>query len=380
MQKLILAPDSFKGTLSAQAVCSILLREALARFPDCEIAAVPVADGGEGSVDCFLTAMGGQRIIAAARGPYMEELTAFYGILDDGQTAVIEIAACAGLPLVEGRLNPGATTTYGVGQLMLDAVKRGCRRLIIGLGGSCTNDAGCGAAAAAGIRFLDADGRSFLPTGNTLHQIVCIDRSGFSPLLQNVEITAMCDVRNPMAGPEGAAAVFGPQKGADSAMIASLDDGVRHLGILLEHAYHRPLLAMPGGGAAGAMGAGMAAFFGAALRPGIETVLDTVQFDRLLADADLILTGEGRLDAQSLSGKVLDGILRRASRQKVPVVVLAGGVALSAAQLQQAGIAAAFSINRLPEDFSISRHKSAENLAETAAALFSLLAEWKMEN
>ena len=238
--------------------------------------------------------------MVAVKGPYFEKLDAFYGILPDGRTAVIEMAACAGLPLVGERKNPLLTTTYGVGELILDAARRGCRKIIVGLGGSATNDAGCGMAAALGVRF-EGKGGSFIPTGGTLSDVKKITVN-LPPELCGVEIVAMCDIDNPLYGEKGAACIFAPQKGADAGAVRLLDEGLIHISKIIKRDLGVDVSAIPGGGAAGGMGAGMVAFLGSSLRPGIETVLDTVGFDRALQGADLVLTGEGRLDTQSLLG------------------------------------------------------------------------------
>ncbi len=367
MKKIIIAPDSFKGTLSSIQICKIMEAVALRRFPDCQVITIPVADGGEGSVDCFLHAMGGQRIKMSCTSPHFGHINAQYGILPQertagAKTAVIEMAAAAGLPLVGDHRDPLVTTTYGVGEMIYHAAACGCRRIILGLGGSCTNDFGCGAAAALGVRFTDSDGKEFIPTGGTLCNIAHIDTGRVPELLRGVEITAMCDIDNPTFGENGAAYIFAPQKGADEEQVKLLDDGLRHVCVIVRDQLGIDVSDLPGGGAAGAMGAGMNAFFGAQLVSGIDVVLDTVGFDELAADADMIFTGEGRLDSQSLRGKVISGIGRRAKTAGVPAVVIAGGILDGIDEIYDNGIAAAFSINRQALDFSVSRHHSAENL------------------
>lgn len=365
MNKLILIPDSFKGTLSSTQVCKIVSAEISKQFPNCEIVSIPVADGGEGSVDCFLSALGGQKSNATVSGPHFEKMESYFGMLEDS-TAVIEMASCAGLPLVEDHKDPLGTTTYGVGELILAAAKQGARKIIVGLGGSCTTDGGCGAAAACGVKFYDIAGKSFVPTGGTLKQIEHIDVSKLNPTIKETEIIAMCDIENPMYGPEGAAYVFGPQKGATGNEVKLLDEGLIHLAQVIEHDLGIDVATFPSSGAAGAMGAGMIAFFNASLQMGIETVLDTVQFSEVLNDADLVITGEGKLDTQSLRGKVVIGIARQAQQANVPVVALVGGAESNIESAYDMGVSAIFPINRLPEDFSISKSKSAENLAATA--------------
>ena len=373
--KFLLIPDSFKGTLSSRQICD-LLQEAIKRhFPDAEVVSIPVADGGEGSVDAFLTALGGEKRYRTVKNPFFEDMQAYYGLLDNGQTAVVEMAACAGLPLAEGRRDPRVTTTYGVGQLMLDAAQQGAQRIIVGLGGSATNDGGCGAASAAGVKFYNAQGESFVPTGGTLCDVAELSLSGLSPALQNVAIITMCDIDNPMYGPTGAAYVFAPQKGADPDMVKELDDGLRHLAQRIACTLGRDESHTPGAGAAGAMGMGMLSFFGSKLQMGIQTVLDVVRFEELAADADYIITGEGKLDSQSLRGKVVIGVAQRAKALGKPVLAIVGGVDDEAVQEAfEQGVTAVFPINRLPQDFSVSRYHSEENLSHTADNIMRLLA------
>jgi glycerate kinase len=290
-------------------------------------------------------------------------MKSFYGLVDGGATAVIEMAACAGLPLVENRRDPRRTTTFGVGETMLAAAKSGAKKLVVGLGGSATNDGGCGAAAACGVKFFDSDGRSFVPAGGTLCKIAHIDVSGRDKALDGLEIVTMCDIDNPMYGTTGAAYIFGPQKGADEAMVRELDAGLRSLCGVIKKDLGLDLSQTPGGGAAGAMGAGMIAFFGARLQMGIQTVLDTVGFDALASGADMIFTGEGKLDTQSLRGKVVIGVAQRAKKLGVPVIAVVGGADLGIEAAYDMGVSAVFTINRLPQDLSVSRPLSKVNLA-----------------
>jgi len=373
MKKVVLVPDSFKGTLSSSKICEIMKKKIKEHFPQCEVVSIPVADGGEGSVDCFLAAVGGERIGIKVKNPYFEEMEAFYGLIDHGRTAVIEMAACAGLPLVEDRKNPAKTTTYGVGQLILDAANRGVKKIIVGLGGSCTNDGGCGAASAVGVKFKNKNGEEFVPTGGTLIDIDSIDTSCKAEILKDIEIITMCDIDNPMYGPDGAAQVFAPQKGADMETVLQLDKGIKHLAEVIRRDLGKDLAKIPGTGAAGAMGAGMIAFFDSTLQMGIETVLDTVKFDSLIYDADIIFTGEGKLDSQSLRGKTVMGVAKRAFSAKVPVIVIAGGADLGVDEVYKFGVNSIFTINRLPEGFEISRAKSEENLSFTMDNILRLL-------
>ena len=373
--KFILIPDSFKGTLSSEQICEIAKEKVEKHFPDAETACVPVADGGEGSVDAFLTALGGSKVSVTVKNPYFEDMESYYGVIHEGKTAVIEMASCAGLPLVEDRKNPKLTTTYGVGQLILAAAESGVEKIIVGLGGSSTNDGGCGAAAAVGIKFYDKDGKEFVPTGGTTADIAKIDVSGRAKVLDQVEIVTMCDIDNPMYGPTGASYIFGPQKGADEAMVEELDAGIKNLSRVIAEATGEDISQVPGTGAAGAMGAGMIAFFGSRLQMGIQTVLDTVNFDEMIKDADYIITGEGKLDSQSLRGKVVIGIAERAKKQNKNVIAVVGGADDSEIdKAYEMGVTAVFPINRLPQDFSISRHHSEENLGYTVDNILRLLA------
>lgn len=362
MKKVILIPDSFKGTLSSTQICEIIESRINHHFPECQVISIPVADGGEGSVDCFLSALSGEKINLVVKNPYFEDMESFYGIIDKGNTAIIEMAACAGLPLVEDRKEPRKTTTYGVGQLILDAASRGVKKIIVGLGGSSTNDCGCGAAAAIGVKFINRKGEIFVPTGGTTHEISSIDISGKAEVLNGIEIVTMCDIDNPMYGPTGASHVFGPQKGADEEMVLFLDEGIKNVSQVIKKDLLKDLSEIPGSGAAGAMGAGMIAFFGSKLQMGIETVLDTVNFSDIITGADMIFTGEGKLDFQSLRGKVVIGVAKRAKLQNVPVSVIAGGADNGIDEAYDLGVTSIFSINRLPEAFETSRYKSVENM------------------
>jgi len=374
MKKTVLIPDSFKGTLSSKEICNILAKSINKHFPECQIISIPVADGGEGSVDCFLTALGGEKIYETVKNPYFEDMQSFYGIINNGETAVIEMASCAGLPLVEDRKDPRKTSTYGVGQLILAAANRGCKKIIVGLGGSSTNDGGTGAAAAIGVKFYNKWGNEFIPVGGTLKNIEKIDISNRSKIIENVEIVTMCDIDNPMYGHTGAAYIFGPQKGASKEVVAELDNGLISLCEYIKKDIGIDLKDVPGGGAAGAMGAGMIAFFNSKLQMGIETVLDTVNFNDVISDADMIFTGEGKIDAQSLRGKVVIGVAKRAKSKDVPVTVIVGGADDEGlAQAYEMGVTSIFTINRLPEDFKISKLKSKENMETTADNIVRLI-------
>lgn len=371
MKKCIVISDSFKGTISSLEICHIA-RESIPKFfPQCQVLTVPVADGGEGTVDCFVEAIGAQRVKANVTGPYGEPIQAHYGRKDG--CAIIEMAAAAGLPMVGQRRDPARTTTYGVGQLIAHAVEYGCREILLGLGGSATNDGGCGCAAALGVRFYNRQGEEFVPTGLTLDQIHKIDVSQARERLEGVTITVMCDVDNPLYGPRGAAYIFAPQKGADQDMVEQLDEGLRKLDKAIQTSLNCSVANLPGAGAAGGMGGGCVAFLGAQLKSGIESVLDTVGFDAMLEGADLVITGEGRIDSQSVHGKVISGIAGRTKPRNIPLLALVGGIAEDAAEGYDLGVTAMFSIDRSAQDFWEYAHKSAVYYQRTLEDILRLL-------
>ena len=372
MKKVVLIPDSFKGTMSSSEICAIMDGAIHRFYPEAKVVSIPVADGGEGSVESFLQAMGGERVTLTVKGPYFEEMEGFYGIIGK-DTAVIEMAACAGLPLVSERKNPEKTTTYGVGQLLCDAARRGCKRIIVGLGGSCTNDGGTGAAAAAGVRFYNRNGEEFVPVGGTVGEISRVDVSGLCEELRGVEIVTMCDIDNPLCGENGASAIFGPQKGADADMVRRLDDGLAHLAEVVSRDLGKEVRELPGAGAAGGMGAGMVAFFSSRLQMGIETVLETVRFDEQVQDADLVLTGEGKIDGQSLRGKVVIGVARHTKRFGVPLVAIVGDIGDNIEAAYEEGVTGVFSINRVAVDFKVAKPRSKDDLKLTVENLMRFL-------
>lgn len=371
MKKCIIVSDSFKGSISSLEICEMARQSIGKLFPGCQVVPVPVADGGEGTVDCFIQAIQARPVTCGVTGPYGEPVQAVY--CREGGRAVIEMAAAAGLPMVEGRLDPARTTTYGVGQLIRHAVEQGCTEILLGLGGSCTNDGGCGCAAALGTRFLRADGSSFVPVGADLDQIARIDLSETRRLLEGVRITVMCDVDNPLYGPRGAAHVFAPQKGADEAMVERLDRQLMALDETLRRELDISISQVPGAGAAGGMGAGCMAFLDAQLKPGIEAVLDTVDFDRRLEGADLVITGEGRIDSQSVHGKVISGVARRVATRKIPLVAVVGGIAEGAEEAYELGVTALFGCDRESVGFRNYAHKAKENYQRTLEDVLRLI-------
>lgn len=373
MQNFILVPDSFKGTLSAIEVCNIMKSSIKNLYKDANIISVPVADGGEGTVDAFLYALGGEKKSTWVRDAFNEQkILAHYVMLKD-DIAVIEMAACAGLPLVKNRLEPDKTTTFGVGELIIDAINSGAKKIILGLGGSATNDGGCGMAAALGVKFKDEQDQEFIPTGGTLSQIYKIDMNNIYSKIKDVEFISMCDVDNPLCGKLGASAVFAPQKGADEDMVKLLDEGLAHLAKIIKRDLHIEVKDIKGAGAAGGLGAGSIAFLQSKLTKGIDVILDTIKFDELVSKADIVFTGEGKFDSQSLHGKVVMGVANRSQKYKTPVIVVTGAIGENIQEAYNKGITAIFSINKEPMEFSKSALKSKENMILTMENILRLL-------
>ena len=373
MQNFILVPDSFKGTLSAIEVCNIMKSSIKNLYKDANIISVPVADGGEGTVDAFLYALGGEKKSIWVSDAFNEQkILAHYAMLKD-DIAVIEMATCAGLPLVKNRLEPDKTTTFGVGELIIDAINSGAKKIILGLGGSATNDGGCGMAAALDVKFKDEQDQEFIPTGGTLSQIYKIDMNNIYSKIKDVEFVSMCDVDNPLCGKLGASAVFAPQKGADEDMVKLLDEGLAHLAKIIKRDLHIEVKDIKGAGAAGGLGAGSIAFLQSKLTKGIDVILDTINFDELVSKADIVFTGEGKFDSQSLHGKVVMGVANRSQKYKTPVIVVTGAIGENIQEAYNKGITAIFSINKEPMEFSKSALKSKENMILTMENILRLL-------
>ena len=373
MQNFILVPDSFKGTLSAIEVCNIMKSSIKKLYKDANIISVPVADGGEGTVDAFLYALGGEKKSVWVSDAFNEQkILAHYAMLKD-DIAVIEMATCAGLPLVKNRLEPDKTTTFGVGELIIDAINSGAKKIILGLGGSATNDGGCGMAAALGVKFKDEQDQKFIPTGGTLSKIYKIDMNNIYPKIKDIEFISMCDVDNPLCGRLGASAVFAPQKGADEDMVKLLDEGLAHLAKIIKRDLHIEVKDIKGAGAAGGLGAGSIAFLQSKLTKGIDVILDTINFDELVSKADIVFTGEGKFDSQSLHGKVVMGVANRSQKYKTPVIVVTGAIGENIQEAYNKGITAIFSINKEPMEFSKSALKSKENMILTMENILRLL-------
>ena len=361
MKNFLVLPDSFKGTLSSIEVCEIMQNAIKKQYVDAKVRTIPVADGGEGTVEAFLKAMPGKKIYAEVTNPLGEKMKGYYALLDDG-TAIVEMAVCAGLPLIKDRLNPQKATTFGVGELILDAIEHKAKKIILGLGGSATNDGGCGMAAALGVKFFDKQGQAFIPTGGTLLDIEQIDMTHLDERIKQIDFESMCDVDNPLCGECGASAIFGPQKGATPEMVKYLDRGLAHLATKIKQTIGVDVREIAGAGAAGGLGAGSVAFLNSKLIKGIDVVLDVIDFKTLLETADMVFTGEGKFDNQSLRGKVVMGIARHCKLQNVPVIVVTGAIGENIQAAYEQGVTAIFSINNSPLAFAEAAPKSKENM------------------
>lgn len=338
--KIIIAPDSFKGSATAIEVCDSIEKGIKKVFPNAKTIKLPVADGGEGTVSALVAGTGGIFKEVSVTGPLGERISATYGILKD-KTAVIEMAAASGLTLVpEDKRNPLFTTSYGTGELILAALGEGCRKIIIGIGGSATNDGGLGMAQALGVSFLDKDGRELGFGGGELSKLDRIDTSRLDNRIKNTEILVACDVTNPLYGENGATFVYGPQKGATPETAKLLDRNLQRFAEVIFEQLGREVAHIPGAGAAGGLGASLMAFCNAHIRPGIETVLDAINIDAHLPGADLVITGEGRLDGQSVYGKVPVGVAKRAEKHNIPVFAVTGGMGAGALAVYDYGISA----------------------------------------
>ncbi|ALR17614.1 glycerate kinase [Vibrio natriegens] len=373
--KVVIAPDSFKESLTAKQV-SESIKAGLARvWHDAEFVTVPVADGGEGTVQSLIDATQGQQVFTTVFDPLNKEVQAFYGILGDGETAVIEMAEASGLHLVPAEdRDPKLTSSFGTGQLIKHALDRGMQRLIIGLGGSATNDGGVGMLSALGVKFLDESGNAIATNGGGLINLASIDTSGLDVRLAQCEILVACDVDNPLCGEKGASATFGPQKGATTTDISVLDNALRKFGELTEQVTGKHVLTREGAGAAGGMGAALLGYTPARLQPGIEIVLETVKLADHVADADIVFTGEGRIDHQTAHGKTPMGVAKVAKQFNLPVIALAGCVGDNYQAVYQCGIDAVFPC--VPRAMSLAdamteAETNVANLAENVARLWT---------
>lgn len=365
--KIIIASDSYKGSLTAKEVADSIERGLLRYNSEIEIVKVPMADGGEGTVQSLVDASNGEIITLQAHDPILRKIDSFYGILGDRETAVIEMAAASGLPLLKnGELNPLVTSSYGTGELIKNALDRGCRKFIIGLGGSATNDAGVGMLKALGAKFKDSKGDSIPEGGEGLLELKNIDLSGLDPRIKECTIKVACDVDNPLYGLQGAAYIFGPQKGANEVMVRELDRALIHFSKVVYHSLGVDVSRIKGGGAAGGLGAAMVAFLGAKLEKGIDIIIQQTQLRKVVEDADLVITGEGMIDYQTKFGKTPYGVAQVAKKMNIPVVAIAGAIGNEVDTLYEHGFDGIFSIINKPMTLDESIENSSQLLEETA--------------
>ena len=345
--KVVVAIDSLKGSLSSMEAGLAIKEGVLAAQPDAEVIVKPLADGGEGTTDALIEGMNGERIDLTVTGPMHTPVDAYYGYLRETNTAVMEMASAAGITLVPDKeKNPLLATSYGVGEMIIDAIQRGCRNFIIGIGGSITNDGGIGMLKALGVRFLDEKGEDAGEGGQALAKVACIDLSGLNPLLKECHIQVACDVNNPLCGESGSTYVYGPQKGVTEDMKKTLDEAMAHFARVTSESLENDYMNTPGAGAAGGLGYAFLAYTGAALTPGIELILDAVGLEEELSGADVVVTGEGRLDFQTAMGKAPVGVARLAKKYNARVVAFAGSVTKEATACNKEGIDAFFPILR----------------------------------
>ncbi|WP_226620143.1 glycerate kinase [Cytobacillus firmus] len=369
--KIVIAPDSFKESLSALEAANAIERGFKMIFPHAQYKKMPIADGGEGTVQSLADATDGRIIECTVTGPLGEPVQSFFGLMGDGKTAVIEMAAASGLHLVPPeKRNPLLTSTRGTGELITAAVDTGVQHIIIGIGGSATNDAGAGMIQALGGKLYDKTGREIGPGGGALAELSAIDMSNLDPRIRDVHIEVACDVDNPLTGPRGASAIFGPQKGATPEMVQLLDRNLGHFADIVEHALGKPFRDIEGAGAAGGIGGSLLAFLNADLKRGIDIVLDAVNFEEEVKGADLVITGEGRIDSQTIYGKTPIGVAKAAKKHGIPVIGLAGSISDDSQIVHDHGIDALFSIVpgviTLPDAFekaALYMERTARNIA-----------------
>ncbi len=364
--KIVVASDSFKGSLTSIEVAQAVTRGILAVYPDCQVIPVNVADGGEGTVETIVEALGGRTISTNVSDPLGRPIQVRYGIAHD--MAIIEMAAASGLPLLQPEeRNPWFTSTYGTGEMIMHALQQGCRHFLVGIGGSATNDAGTGMLQALGFIFYDTNNQAITDCrGGRLHDIAHIDDSRVTEVVRQAHFIIACDVDTPFCGPNGAALVFAPQKGADADMVKRLDAGMASLAKVIEDKYHINIVPIPGAGAAGGMGGSFRAFLSATLKRGIDMVLDAVHFDDTIQDADLIITGEGKIDFQTAKGKTVAGVLARAKKQHIPVIAI-GGCVEQCDSVTKMGFAGIYPIlnEKVPLEIAMQRDFAAANIENT---------------
>lgn len=382
MKKILIVPDSFKGTLTAKQVSDIITNKMSKHFPNVEIVSIPIADGGEGSVECLINMLGGKKQQSYVCGPFWNEVRATWGIIEHS-TAIIEIASCAGHIVKTNKRTPMDSTTFGVGELIIKAIECECKKIIVCLGGACTNDAGCGLASAVGFRFLDKAGKAFIPTGKTLKMINKIDKGNSNKLLEDIQFVTLVDVTNPLYGKNGAAYVFAPQKGADEKMVVELDEGLKHVSEVIKNDLQVDVSQICGGGASGGTGAGMVAFLKSDLQMGIDYVIKGLNLEEEIKTSSLIITGEGKVDLQSMKGKAISGIGKCAKKYGIPVIIITGMDDINNSFLYDLGITSIFSINRVPEDLTydyVENKKKLQNIVENICRLIRMSTNFNLKD
>jgi glycerate kinase len=372
--KIVVAPQAFKGSLSGPDTAKAIAQGIFRVAPLAQVVLIPVADGGDGTIDALVGSSGGQLFQSQVTGPVNKPVKASWGVMGDGFTAVIEMAKASGLALVQPhQRDPRVTTTYGTGQLIAKALDRGYRRIIVGLGGSATNDGGAGMAQALGARFMDCQGNELTFGCAALAQLASIDAHNIHPALQESDVLAATDVTNPLCGPTGASAIYSPQKGASPRMVEELDKALETYAQVIQKCLGPDLANVEGAGAAGGLGAGMMAFTGAVLRPGIQVVCEALDFDRNLTGADLVITGEGQVDASTAYNKAPVGVARQAKTKGIPVVLLAGSLGPGYQAVYEYGIDAVVSISDRPMSLGESLARTSDLLADRAEMIVRLM-------
>lgn len=375
MKHITVAIDSFKGSLTSYQVACAVESGFKRVFPQCVVQKVSIADGGEGTVDALVQTMGGEYVSVMVSDPLMRPVEARYGVVDGGATAVIEMSAASGLPLLlESERNPMKTSTYGTGELILHALKHGCRNILIGIGGSATNDGGVGMLRALGYKFYNRAGNMLAGVGGDLSEIDHIDDSEVAVEVKWAKYTVACDVTNPLYGPNGAAYVFAPQKGASPKMVEQLDKGLVNYAKVVKGYNGADIANLPGAGAAGGLGAGLCAFLNAKLERGIDMVLGAMRFDQLIEGSELVITGEGRLDKQTVMGKAPSGVLKVATLKGIPTIAI-GGAILECSELLNSGFAAIFPVvsGPIPLEKAMEYNVATQNVTRTAEQIAKLL-------
>lgn len=374
--RVLVAPDSFKGSLSATQAAEAIAQGVSRACPECQVRQLPIADGGEGTLDALLAGAGGQDLLVSVHGPLGDLVTAHLGILQNGNTAVVEMAQASGLTLIpEEKRNPLFTSSYGTGELMRAALDHGCREIIVTIGGSATVDGGMGLLSALGARFLRADGSELTPIGQNLPDVASVDLAGFDSRLAECTVRIASDVTNPLCGELGAAPVFGPQKGATPEMVAYLALGLERFAAATERATGCQVANLPGAGAAGGVGAALMSYVGGQMNSGVQVVLDTLKVDQYLRDTDLIITGEGRMDGQTAQGKAPTGIAQRGLRHGCKTIALVGSIAPGYEAVYAQGISAVFPIVNRPMTLEQAMAEAASLLSDSAARVVHALLE-----